>query len=94
MVTDPVQILPFITDEGPQPEGQQSHYPLNTKTHLLGWKSTRVSGTRGREGYVGWGGVGLCASPPEKRQILFKICLHLVSAINHVNVQPHGVIHT
>lgn len=46
----------------------------------------------GSEGYVGW--VELCASPPEKRQIAFKIGLHLESASNHVNVQPHGVIRT
>lgn len=57
MVSDPIQTLPSITDAGSQPEGQQSHYPLSTKTRLLGWEST--IGHKEERGVcgVGWGHV-------------------------------------
>lgn len=58
MVTEPIQILPFLIDEG-------SDTPP-------WWESTGVSGTRGREGV--WGGVGSCAAPPEERRQLSRVC--------------------
>lgn len=88
MVADSIQILPFITDEGARGTAE----PLSTehKHTSLGGK---VQGLQAQEVERGmWGGVGPCASPAEKRQVLLKICLYLVSASNRVSVQPHGVI--